>query len=93
VRANAAIIAADDSLRARARAGYYDYEVLVAGAIAGDLGLAGDALIPRVAATAVIAGLRELYETSEANAPASVEELIGLVDRVIAFARAGLAAG
>lgn len=89
----AQVIAAEDTLRARARAGYYDYELLIAAGVADDLGEAPDALVPRLAATAVVAGLRELYETPEAGTPddpASIHELIALVDRVLGFARAGL---
>ena len=52
-----------------------------------------DALAPRLAAITTITGLRELYETREAQGPApSTAEFRALVDRVIDFARAGLAA-
>ena len=44
--------------------------------------------MPRIAATAVIAGLRELYETPEAAEDR--EALLALVDQVLAFARGGI---
>lgn len=89
------LIVEDEDLRGRARAGYYRFERLVAAGIGEDLGLPPDALVPRVAAVTVITGLRELYETSEAHPAASSDdagELLLLVDRVIDFARAGIAA-
>lgn len=84
----------DDDLRGRARAGYRDLELLVAAGIGQDLGLPGDALVPRLAAVTVVAGLREVYATREARALEGPESgrLLALVDRVIDFARAGLAA-
>lgn len=90
----AQVIAADPGLRGRARAGYHEYELVIAEALARDLGVAPDALVLRVAATTVIAGLRELYETPEARTPddpTSLRKLIALVDRVLAFVRAGMA--
>jgi hypothetical protein len=50
--------------------------------------------VPRVAALTAVAGLRDLYETDELRAlssPPTVADLLGLVDRVIAFTRAGIA--
>ena len=84
----AQVIADDETLRARARAGYYEYEQVIAAGIAADLGVSPDALVPRIAATAVIAGLRELYETPEASEDR--EALLTLVDQVLAFARGGI---
>ncbi len=87
------IINAEPELRGRARAGYYEFERVLAEAIGKDLGLAGSALVPRLAALTTATGLRELYESDEAQSlgpsptPAS---LLPLVDRVIAFARAGV---
>jgi len=87
------MIIADDDLRGRARAGYYAAERTIAAGIGQDLGLPPDALAPRLAAITTITGLRELYETREAQGPApSTAEFRALVDRVIDFARAGLAA-
>jgi AcrR family transcriptional regulator len=85
------VITTDDALRARARAGYYQSELPVAAGIGADLGLPADALAPRLAATTIITGLRELYETREA-AETDTAELLSLVDRVLDFARAGLTA-
>ena len=88
----AALIAEDDDLRGRARASYYELERLIAAAIGEDLGLQPDALAPRLTAYAVTGGLRELYMTYEAHqSDTATEELLPLVDRVLDFARAGLA--
>ena len=49
-------------------------------------------LIPRLAALSAVAGLRELYESDEAQslaAPPDAAELLKLVDTVIRFAQAG----
>jgi len=110
----ARVIGADPELLARARAGYYPYEQLIAAHLCRDAGLPPDAIAPRLAAIAVVAGLRELYLSAEAqeaggegvgNATAvdaasgghggvtAAGTLSELVDRVIDFAVAGLAAG
>jgi hypothetical protein len=50
---------------------------------------------PRLASITAVAGLRELYETREVqipDAPPSTAELLALVDRVLNFIRAGIAA-
>jgi AcrR family transcriptional regulator len=91
----AAVIAADDTLRGRARSGYQASEQVVAEGIGADLGLAADALAPRLAATTAIIGLRELYTAREVSARDTIpgtNELIVLVDRVLDFARGGLSA-
>lgn len=92
------LIVADDDLRGRARAAYYRYEQVIAAGVAADLDLPADALAPRLAGITVITGLRELYETAEAqptggrgNAASDPEQLLALVDRVLDYARAGLA--
>src|SRR5580700_7798119 len=87
------IINTEPELRGRARASYYPFERVLAEAIGQDLGQSGNTLIPRLAALSAVAGLRELYETDEAQtlpAPPSAAELLKLVDRVIRFARAGI---
>jgi AcrR family transcriptional regulator len=89
------IINAEPALRGRARAGYHEFERVLAHAIGQDLGQPGTALIPRLAALTAVTGLRELYETDEATAlssPPSAGDLLVLVDRVIAFTRAGVEA-
>jgi AcrR family transcriptional regulator len=86
------IIDAEPELRGRARAGYYPFERAIAEAIGNDLGLSANGLIPRLAALAAVAGLRELYESDEAQAlaaPPNAAELLKLVDTVIRFAQAG----
>src|SRR3984957_17522262 len=87
------IINTEPELRGRARASYYPFERVLADAIGQDLGQSGNTLIPRLAALSAVAGLRELYESDEAQtlaAPPSAAELLKLVDQVIGFARAGL---
>src|SRR5580692_8369985 len=61
------IINTEPELRGRARAGYYEFERVLADAIGHDLGQPGTALTPRLAALTAVTGLRELYETSEAE--------------------------
>jgi AcrR family transcriptional regulator len=89
------IINNEPALRGRARAGYYPFERAIADALGEDLGQSGNSLIPRLAALAAVAGLRELYESDEAQAlaaPPGANELLVLVDRVIGFVQAGLEA-
>jgi AcrR family transcriptional regulator len=91
----ARVINAEPELRGRARAGYYEFERVLAQAIGEDLGLPGTGLVPRLAALTAIMGLRELYESDEARGlgpTLSASDLLVLVDRVIAFAGAGLEA-
>jgi len=87
------IINAEPELRGRARASYYPFERVLAEAIGKDLGQSGNALVPRLAALSAVAGLRELYDSDDAQAlaaPPSAAELLRLVDQVIRFARAGI---
>jgi hypothetical protein len=65
----------------------------VAEGIGRDLGQAADALLPRLTASTVVGGLREIYVTREGRerAGAAASELFDLVDAVLAFARAGMA--
>jgi AcrR family transcriptional regulator len=91
----ARVINAEPELRGRARAGYYEFERVLAQAIGEDLGLPATGLVPRLAALTAIMGLRELYESDEARglgSNLSASDLLVLVDRVIAFADAGLEA-
>ena len=85
------LVVDDEDLNGRARAGYRDLEKLVAAGVAEDLGLAADALVPRLTAITAVAGLREIYATSDARSARGMAELIPLVDRVLDFARAGIA--
>lgn len=90
------IVNNEPELRGRARAGYYPFERAIADAIGHDMGQSGNSLIPRLAALTAVAGLRELYESDEAQAltaPPSATELLELVDRVIRFVQAGLEGG
>jgi AcrR family transcriptional regulator len=87
------IINNEPELRGRARAGYYPFERAIAEAIGKDVGQSENSLIPRLAALSAVAGLRELYESDEAQAlaaPPSTAELLKLVDSVIRFVQAGL---
>ena len=86
------VINAEPELRGRARASYYPFERVLAEAIGNDLGQSGNSLLPRLAALSAVAGLRELYESDEAQAlasPPNAADLLKLVDRVIRFAQAG----
>ena len=70
-----------------------EFERILADAVGADLGQAGTALVPRLAALTAVAGLRDLYETDELRAlpsPPTAAGLLALVDRVIAFTRAGI---
>jgi AcrR family transcriptional regulator len=87
------IINAEPELRGRARAAYHEFERILAEAIGNDLAQPGTALVPRLAALTAVTGLRELYESDEAQAlgpSPTAASLLRLVDRVIAFARAGV---
>jgi hypothetical protein len=86
------IINTEPGLRGRARASYYPFERVLAEAIGKDLGQSANSLIPRLAALSAVAGLRELYESDEAQAlaaPPDAAELLKLVDTVIRFTQAG----
>lgn len=88
----AKLIAEDEDLRGRARASYHELERLIAAAVGKDLGLPPNALAPNLTAYTVVGGLRELYMTDEVHhCDTSTEGLLVLVDRVLDFARAGLA--
>src|ERR1700746_1998141 len=87
------IINNEPELRGRSRASYYPFERALSEAIGQDIGQSGNSLMPRLAALSAVAGLRELYESDEAQAlaaPPSAAELLRLVDTVIRFAQAGL---
>src|ERR1700756_3691964 len=86
------IINNEPELRGRARASHHPFERALAEAIGEDLGQSGNSLIPRIAALSAVAGLRELYESDEAQvlaAPPSAAELLKLADTVIRFTQAG----
>lgn len=89
------LILAEPELRARARGAYYEFEGVLAAAVAAERGEVPDALAPRLVAATVVSGVREIYAAYEAQPAArraSPEDLLALVDDVIAFARAGAAA-
>ncbi len=88
------IITTEPELRGRARASYYPFERVLADAIGKDLGQSANSLTAGLAALSAVAGLRELYESDEAQAlatPPNAAELLELVDTVIRFAQAGIA--
>jgi AcrR family transcriptional regulator len=91
----ARLIDENDRLRGLARASYATAERILAAAIAGDLRVEPDTLAPRLAAVSAVTGLRELYDSREARSlgpePAG-GDLIQLVNQVIDYAIAGLAA-
>jgi AcrR family transcriptional regulator len=87
------IINNEPELRGRSRASYYPFERILAETVGEDIGRSGNSLIPRLAALSAVAGLRELYESDEAQAldsPPSAAELLELVDNVICFTKAGI---
>ncbi|MCO6011145.1 TetR/AcrR family transcriptional regulator [Actinoallomurus purpureus] len=91
----AQVIADDEALRGRTRASYVKAERVLAAALGADLGLPPTALVPRLAAQAAVTGLREVYEADEARTAGPeprAADLVPLVDRVIEFVHAGLAA-
>jgi AcrR family transcriptional regulator len=91
----ARLIADNDRLRGLARASYATAERVLAAAVAADLHLEAEALAPALTATIVVTGLRELYDSHEARAlgpEPSGSELVQLVNQVIDYAAAGLAA-
>ena len=70
-------------------------ERILAAAIAGDLHVEPDTLAPRLAAASAVTGLRELYDSREARLlgpEPTGAHLIQLVNHVIDYATAGLAA-
>ncbi len=62
------IVNTEPELRGRARASYHPFDRVLAEAIGKDLGQSANSLIPRLAALSAVAGLRELYESDEAQA-------------------------
>jgi AcrR family transcriptional regulator len=91
----AGLIDENDRLRGLARASYAPAERLLAAAIADDLHVQPDELAPRLAAATAVTGLRELYDSREARSlgpEPTGADLIQLVNQVIDYASAGLAA-
>jgi AcrR family transcriptional regulator len=91
----ARLIDENDRLRGLARASYAPAERILAAAIAGDLRVEPDTLAPRLAAATAVTGLRELYDSREARSlgpEPTGADLIRLVNQVIDYAIAGLAA-
>jgi len=70
-------------------------EQTLATGIAQDLGLPVEALAPRLAAAAIVTGIRTISEPvlrGENEHPPSGDETLALVDHTLEFARAGLRA-
>ena len=91
----ARLIDENDRLRGLARASYATAERILAAAIADDLHAEPDTLAPRLAAVSAVTGLRELYDSREARSlgpEPTGSDLIQLVNQVIDYASAGLAA-
>lgn len=89
------VIMEDEGLRARQRADYVRYEKVHAAGFGQDLHQPPDALTPRLAALTVTAGLWELLELREVSAgaaPPTSEHLLDLIDQILTFVRAGMAA-
>src|ERR1700728_84393 len=91
----ARLIDENDRLRGLARASYATAERILAAAIADDLHAEPDTLAPRLAAVSAVTGLRDLYDSREARSLGPVPtagDLILLVNQVIDYTIAGLAA-
>jgi AcrR family transcriptional regulator len=89
------VIEADPELQARVRGSDAQVERALATGLARDLGVAPDALEPRLAAAAVVAGIRTLTDPVLGGAhpePQGSSWVLQLIDQVFAFATAGLAA-
>lgn len=87
------ITSADPDLRMRVRGSDLRLEGVLALGIAQDLGLAQDALAPRLASAAIIAGLRSVTEPLLSEIHGTVvgaDEVLTLLEQCLAFARAGL---
>ena len=85
----------DPELQARLHGSDLRIDRTLAAGIAQDLGLPTDALAPRLAAAAVVTGMRTITEPvprGEHERPASAEKTLALVDHTLDFARAGLGA-
>ena len=82
----------DPELQARVRGSALRIERTLAAGIAQDLGLPTDALAPRLAAAAVVTGIRTIAEVSggENEDPPAADKTLALVDHTLDFARAGL---
>jgi len=89
----ARLLVDDEHLRGRARAGYRDLEHVIAVEPGRDRGVTPDELLPILAALTVVAGMREVYASREAQAipDQATERLLHLIGQVLDFARAGLA--
>jgi AcrR family transcriptional regulator len=91
----ARLIDENDRLRGLARASYAAAERILAVAIADDLHVEPDTLAPRLAAASAVTGLRELYDSREAQSlgpEPTGGDFIRLVNHVIDYTIAGLAA-
>ena len=88
------LIAGDEQLRSHYRARLAEIEDAITAAIAEDLGDAPDALRPRLAASAVMAGLSVAKEHARRvrGRSASREEAEAVLDEALAFLEGGLAA-
>lgn len=93
-RTRRAIIEGDPTLRQRERGHLDRAERLIAAAVGEDLGAPPDALVPQITAAAAVAVLTMLGRSQRGGAedPPSVQEGLALVDGVIEFLHAGMAA-
>jgi AcrR family transcriptional regulator len=84
---------ANPDLAMRVRGSDLRLEAMLTVGIAEDLGLAPDALAPRLAAASVMAGIRTVTNpllTDEHGTGLSGDEVLALLDKSLTFARAGL---
>jgi AcrR family transcriptional regulator len=84
---------ANPDLEMRVRGSDLRLEGMLTNGIAQDLGLPQDALAPRLAAAAFVAGIRTVTNplmTDEHGAGPSADEILAILDKALTFARAGL---
>jgi len=87
------VITSNPSLQMKMRARHAELEPLLAESVAKDLGTAPDDIRPQLVAASMMAGFStvrdQLFETSSADAPASHEEAMRILDQVLEFMRGG----
>jgi AcrR family transcriptional regulator len=86
------VIGADEALGGRYRARLVTMQEVLAAAIARDLGSAPGDVRPTLAAASLAAGFGVLEDLERRQGRLTPEEIAGVIDPVIAFARAGLEA-
>jgi AcrR family transcriptional regulator len=78
------------ALRAHDRANLARFEVLLAEAVAADLGVAPDSLRPHLVSAAAMAALESLDRFDDQSAARSGEQVVAAMDEALVFLRGGL---